>query len=66
MSMSYFQISASNENNRYLLIHHSNTRGGKINTVVVVVESRSNLYSDKIVYLQVVWFTGYSGIIIEH
>ena len=32
----------------------------------VVVEARSILYSSKIVYLQVDWFTRYNGIIIEH
>ena len=32
----------------------------------VVVESRSILYSSKIVCLQVYWFTGYNGVMIEH
>ena len=36
------------------------------NTAFVVVESRSILYSIKIVCLQVDWLTGYNGIMIEH
>ena len=32
----------------------------------LVVESCSILYSSKIVYLKVDWFTGYNGIRIEH
>ena len=32
----------------------------------LVVESRSTLYSSKIVYLEVDWLTGYNGIKIEH
>ena len=39
---------------------------GRQNTVFVVIESRSILYSGKIVCLQVDWFTGYNGIMIEH
>ena len=35
-------------------------------TVFVVVESRSILYSSKIVCLLVDWFTGYNGIMTEH
>ena len=63
-SYSYFLIPTSNKNN--LFIHHSNTRGGDKNTGFVVVESRSIFYSSKIVYLQIDWFTGYNGIMIEH
>ena len=40
-------------------------RGDK-NTVFVADESPSILYSSKIVYLQVDWFTGYDRIMIEH
>ena len=39
--------------------------GGDKNTVFAVVESHSILYSSKIVYLIVDWFTGYSGIMNE-
>ena len=49
-----------------LFIHHSNTRLGDKNRIFVVVESCSILYSRKIVCLQVDWFTGYNGIMVEH
>ena len=57
-----FLILAPNKNN--LFIYHSNTREGE--NFFVVVESRSILYSSKIFYLQVGWFTGYSEILIQH
>ena len=58
----YFLIPTSNENKFiYLFI-----RGGDKDTVFVVVESRSIFYTSKIVYLQIDWFTGYNGIMIQH
>ena len=60
----YFLIPSSIENN--LFIHHSFSAGVKSKTqVLVVVESRSILYSSNIVYLQLDWFTRYDGIMIE-
>ena len=66
----YFLIPTSNENNLiYLFIIQ--TPGGEIkhsfcsSWVALVVESRSILYSSKIVCLQVDWFTVYNRIMIE-
>ena len=44
------------------------SRGGDKNAVFIVVESRFQsriLYSNNIVYLQIDWFIGYHGIVIE-
>ena len=51
----------SNENN-LIYSHHSNTRGRDKNIVFIAVKSHSILYSSKIVYLQIDWFTGDNGL----
>ena len=50
----------SNENNLICLFITQTPEG------FVVVDSSSILYSSKIVYVQVDWFTGCNGIMIEH
>ena len=56
ISNNYFLISASTDNN---FIYSSPIIGrGDKNTVFLVVEPGSILYSGKIVYLQIDWFTG--------
>ena len=62
--MTLFYNSTSNENN-FIYSSRKHQRGRR-NTVFVVVESHSILYSRKIVCLQVDLFTRYNGIIIEH
>ena len=67
MNNSYFLIPSSIKNNLiYLFITPSQTGLHKKTRFLVVAESRSILYSGKNVYLQVDWFTGYNGIMIEH
>ena len=68
----YSRISFSNlfVNRKQLnwFIHHSfsDVVKSKTQIFVVVVESRSILYSSKLIYLQVDWFIGYKGNMIEH
>ena len=50
----------------YLFITPSQTGVKSKIQFCVVNKPRSILYSNKIVYLQVYWFTGYNGIMIEH
>ena len=60
MNGSYFLIPTSNESNlTYLFIAHWNSRGEDKNRIYVVGKSRSILYSSKIAYLQIDWFTGW-------
>ena len=62
-----FSNSFVNRKQLNLFIHHSFSDEVKSKTpFLVVVESWSILYSSKIVYLQVDWFTGYNEIMIEH
>ena len=62
----YFLIPLSIENNLiYSFITPSQTTQSKIQ-FFVVVESRSVLYSSKIICLQIDWFTEYNGIMTEH
>ena len=62
----YFLISSSIKNN-FIFIHHFFPEGIKSKAQFFVVgESRSILYSSRIVCLRVDWFTGYNGIMIEH
>ena len=62
-----FSNSFVNRKQLYLFIRHSFSDGVKSKAqLFAVVESHSILYSSKIVCLQVDWFTGYNGIIIEH
>ena len=65
--INYFLIPSSIENNLIYLFITTLSDGVTSKTrFFVVVESRSIFYSSKSVYLQVDWFTGYNGIMIEH
>ena len=55
-----------NENHLICLFITQTPKKKTENKVFVVVESHSILYSSKIVYLQIDWFTEYNKIMIVH